>query len=89
MRLSKFRAWVGTAEVIAGVALMLGGCHFSLKRDDSLSTIMYLPAFLVAVLALIIPGLLLRSRSRVGLVAQALPLSFIAWLLFVTFGGAS
>jgi hypothetical protein len=75
------------AEVVAGVALILKGCHYSLTHDDTLSNMMYLPAFLAGVLFLVVPGLLLRSATRFGIVGQVLPLLFVGWLLVATLSG--
>jgi hypothetical protein len=42
----------------------VAGCCYSLTHDDTLSTMMYMPAFVVGVFTLIVPGLWLRSQNR-------------------------
>jgi uncharacterized membrane protein len=78
-RSEKYPRWLGLLEILAGVALIVKGCHYSVTHDDTLSTMAYIPATLVAIVALILPGLLLRSEARLRLLGQVLPALLLVW----------
>jgi hypothetical protein len=77
-------AWLGLAEVLCGFGLTAKGCHYSVTHDDTLSTMMYMPAAFVSVFGLILPGLwLFRSHQPLRWAGQILPALLLAWLVVV------
>ena len=74
--------WLAWAEILAGLALGLGGCVESLSIDDSLALVGAAFVFAVGLVALVLPGaILLSGRHPARWLAQPVPLALAVFLV--------
>ena len=76
--------WLGMVEVVVGVGLVVAGCGFAVRSDESLASV---AAFygLVAGVCFMVPGALMMRSSRGRWVTQLLPGLVMAWVFLSRF----